>query len=121
MKKFKRKFIPDPVDPKIEELDRALEVELEDEDDEEWDEDEDEDDDLEIEDWELDEDEDEDEEEEEEEYPWDDDDIEYDEYGDETLNEKMATSIRAGLYVPKREDPWSAHLLYNALKDTGKL
>ena len=39
----------------------------------------------------------------------------------EELSEEMAAAIRAGEYKPKRSDPWSAHTLYNVLKDLGDL
>jgi hypothetical protein len=126
MRKFKRRVIPDP-EPEVDldELEGLIEDEDEDEDedeeDDEYDEYEDDDDD--------DEDEDED----------DDDDeplslrrprrpsfrpsrrFDFDDGDEEELSEEMAAAIRAGEYKPRRSDPWSAHVLYNALKDIGKL
>ena len=96
MRKFKRRVLADPVDPELDDLE------------------------------ELEEDEDEDEEEEEDQprqrrplfgasrY------IRLDDEPEE-LSEEMAAAIRAGEYKPKRADPWSAHTLYNVLKDLGDL
>ena len=135
MKKFTRKVLKDPVGP---ELDEDLE------DDEEYEEeDEDEDEEEEYEDEEEDEHEDEDDEDEDDEDEEDDDGEEEEEDEDEylprakfsrrrivrlddddeeeELSEEMAEAIRAGKYKPKRSDPWSAHTLYNVLKDLGEI
>jgi len=140
MKLFKRRVLKDPVDPDIEEdLDEDTEEEEEevedDEDDDEVDEEGD-DDDEDDEDEDEDDDEDDDEEEEEEEevqlaprrrpaqrrprfgqsrY------VRVEDDAPEELSEEMAAAIRAGKYKPKHEDPWSAHTLYNVLKDLGDL
>lgn len=121
MRKFKRRVLEDP-EPELELDEDELDDEADDEEDEEEGE-------LEEEDEEEEFDEEEDEEDEEEEdwtppsrrpafrrsraFAYDDE--------DEELTEEMAAAIRAGLYVPKRADPWTAHILYNALKDTGRL
>ena len=124
MRKVKQRVLED-TEPEVD-LD---EDEFDDEEDEEEEEEEDE---LEEEDEEEEDDEEEDEEdEEEEEGEWNPpaqrpafrrsraflhDDAEA-----EGLTEEMAAAIRAGIYVPKRVDPWTAHILYNALKDAGRL
>lgn len=119
MRKFKRRVLEDP-EPELD-LD---EEDYEDEDEGELDED----------DYEEDEDEEDEEEEEEEdeEESWSPPlrrrpafrrsrAFMYDDDEDEELSEEMAAAIRAGQYKPQKSDPWSAHLLYNVLKDTGKI
>jgi hypothetical protein len=121
MKKFKRRVLEDP-DPELD-----LEEEEEEIDGDEGDDEDDEEDDEEEE---YEDDEDTDGETEPDAPPWrqtrrpafrrsrafvdDGDDA-------EELSEDMAAAIRAGRYKPRRADPWTAHILYNALKDTGQL
>lgn len=35
--------------------------------------------------------------------------------------QKLESKIRAGKYKPKHSDPWTLHVLYNNLKDLGRL
>jgi hypothetical protein len=138
MKLFKRRVLKDPVDPDIEEdLDEDTEEEEEevedDEDDDEVDEEGDDDDEEDEVDEEGDDDEDDDEEEEEVQFAPQRSPaqrrprfgqsryVRVEDGAPEELSEEMAAAIRAGKYKPQREDPWSAHTLYNVLKDLGDL
>ena len=137
MKKFKRLVLEDPEhELDLDEEGEEEEEEEEEEEDEYEDEDDDDDDDEEEEEEDDDDEEEEDDEETDEETEPDDPPwrptrrpafrrsraFGYDDDGDaEELTEEMAAAIRAGKYKPKRADPWTAHILYNALLDTGRL
>ena len=132
MKKIKRHVLEDP-ELEIDDVEEE-EGECEDEDDSEEDDDDDDDDDFEddfdVDDEDEDEEDDDEEEDEEDEAEWSPPSrrpafrwsrsFGYDDE-EEELTERMAAAIRAGKYVPRRSDPWTAHILYNALKDTGRL
>jgi len=61
----------------------------------------------------------EDEEDEDEEDDGEDDDGDHDYSGPSF--ESLEPMVRAGKYKPKPEDPWTIHVLYQSLKDIGKI
>lgn len=50
----------------------------------------------------------------------DDDEDDEDDYGAPTF-EDLEHKIRAGAYKPKPKDPWTAHMLYQSLRDLGEI
>lgn len=35
--------------------------------------------------------------------------------------DELEPKIRAGKYIPKKSDPWTAHILYQSLQDLGEI
>lgn len=49
------------------------------------------------------------------------DDYEEEAAEDAASFDDLEPKIRAGKYIPKKDDPWTAHILYQALQDLGEI